>query len=139
MGEVLASRKCNEITNTEALTDIAHIHMTNRKYIVMMGTAVELGGMMSDMSKLNVTTESNVVISARSVWMNMHELLMKCHLRRVNFSPLSGAKRKPSNVIQLMRKHGTIKRRNNTNEYLLSLTNNISHIVERTSSNSNRK
>jgi hypothetical protein len=49
--------------NTEAVTEIVDIHITHKKYIVIRGIAVELGGIMSEISKLNVTTERSIVIS----------------------------------------------------------------------------
>lgn len=40
----------------------------------MIGIAVELGGMISDMSKLNVTTDKRIVISKR---LNFHRNRLK--------------------------------------------------------------
>ena len=65
------------------------------------------------MSKLNVTTDKRMVISKR---LNFHrhrlgrERESDQNLRNVSFSPLSGARRKPKIVKQLIKKHGTRKR-----------------------------
>jgi hypothetical protein len=51
------------MTNTEATTEIVDITITQMKYLVIIGTAAELGGMISDISKLNIITERRMVIS----------------------------------------------------------------------------
>lgn len=55
------------MTNTEAVTDIVDIHITLRKYIVIIGIAVELCGIISEIRRLNVMTERRIVISSKDV------------------------------------------------------------------------
>lgn len=92
------------------MTEIVDIHITHRKYNDINGIAVELGGIMSEISKLNVTTESSIVISRNISFVKSVYFNTNINLRNVNFSPLSGAKTNPSIVIQLIRKQGTIKK-----------------------------
>ncbi len=70
---------------------------------------MELGGIISNISKLNIITERRMVISKNLYYVRKISLKADLHLRNVNFSPLSGANTKPRTVIQLIRKHGTIK------------------------------
>jgi hypothetical protein len=56
------------MTNTDAITEIADITITQIKYIVIIGIPVELGGRISDISKLNMTTERRIVIS-KDIWL----------------------------------------------------------------------
>lgn len=51
------------MTMTEATTETVDITMTHKKYTVIIGMAFELGGSISDISKLNITTERRMVIS----------------------------------------------------------------------------
>ena len=51
------------MTRTEAITEKVDMSMTQRKYMVMIGMALELGGRISDMTKLNMTIERRMVIS----------------------------------------------------------------------------
>jgi hypothetical protein len=58
-----ALRWWNPNTKTVATTDIEHMHITVAKYITIVGNAVELAGIMPEMSKLNMTIDSRMVIS----------------------------------------------------------------------------
>ena len=77
--------------------------------MTMVGNAVELAGIMSDINKLNITIESRIVISTNRIF--IHFLRKSFFLRNVNFSPLSGGRRKPRTVIKLIKTHGTRRRR----------------------------
>lgn len=77
----------------------------------MIGIALELGGIISDISKLNIITERRMVISIDSEYNNKYHHLFKTNLRKVNFSPPSGANKNPRIVIQEIKKHGTKKKK----------------------------
>lgn len=51
------------MTSTDAMTEIVDMTMMQRKYLVMIGTAAELGGKISDINKLNMITDRRMVIS----------------------------------------------------------------------------
>ena len=82
--------------------------MTVAKYMTIVGNAVELAGMMPEISKLNITMESRMVISTNCNSRTACQTnILGDVLRKVNFSPLSGGRRKPSSVMKLIKTHGT--------------------------------
>lgn len=50
---------------TVATTDNVHRHITVAKYMTIIGRPVELAGIIPDISKLNMTMDSKIVISMR--------------------------------------------------------------------------
>lgn len=53
------------MTRTDATTDNVDMHITQRKYREIIGTALELGGKISESTRLNMTTDSRMVISKK--------------------------------------------------------------------------
>jgi hypothetical protein len=91
-----------------ATTDIEHILITVAKYNTMVGRAVELAGIMPEMSKLNITIDSRMVISKETRFFSSFNVSTSVvHSRNVSFSPLSGGRRKPKTVMKLIKTHGT--------------------------------
>ena len=128
------------MTRTDATTDTVDMHMTHKKYREIIGTAEELGGMISDSTRLNMTTERRMVISENDRHGRCERA--RARLRSVSFSPLSGARRKPRMVRKLIRKQGTgsngRKRDPNSEDGEAGLTDNVREVVQRASTNANR-
>ena len=82
--------------------------------MTIVGRAVELAGIIPDISKLNMTIERRIVISKQKKEKSCFFYLKKQNeidLRSVSFSPLSGGKRKPRTVIKLISTQGTKRER----------------------------
>ena len=84
--------------------------ITHRKYFDIIGIPLDFGGNTSEITRLNMIADNRIVISKENFLLSSIEnglILFSNDLRRVNFSPLSGARRNPIMVKQLIRKHGT--------------------------------